>query len=72
MHVLVLAGGFAKRMWPLTEDRPKSLLTVGGKPIIEYITSKLEEIEEIDMIYIVTNNKFYINFLSVACQYLAE
>jgi len=58
MHALVLAGGFAKRLWPLTKDRPKPLLPVGGKPIIEYVIRKIEAIEDIDKIFISTNDKF--------------
>lgn len=58
MQALILAGGFAKRLWPLTKDRPKPLLLVGGKPIIEYVIEKIEAIEEIDKIFISTNDKF--------------
>ncbi len=43
MQAIVLAGGFAKRLWPLTIDTPKPLLPVAGKPIIEYILRRLEE-----------------------------
>jgi glucose-1-phosphate thymidylyltransferase len=62
IKALVLAAGYATRLYPLTLDKPKPLLDVGGKPIMEYIVEKLEEIEEIDTIYIVTNNKFYSHF----------
>ncbi len=41
MHCLILAGGFATRLWPLTEKRAKPLLPVAGKPIIEYLTEKI-------------------------------
>lgn len=62
MKALVLAAGYATRLYPLTLDQPKPLLKVGGKPIIEYILDKIYEIEKIDQIYIVTNNKFKNNF----------
>lgn len=62
MHALVLSGGFAKRMWPLTKDTPKSLLPVKGKPILEYILKKIESLEQISSIYISTNSKFEKNF----------
>lgn len=58
MQAVVLAGGFAKRLWPLTLDKPKPLLSVAGKPIIEYILEKLDGIEEIDKVYISVNKKF--------------
>ena len=35
MKAILLAGGYAKRLWPLTRDCPKSLLPVAGKPMID-------------------------------------
>jgi glucose-1-phosphate thymidylyltransferase len=62
MQAVVLAGGFAKRLWPLTRDMPKPLLPVGGRPIIEYILDKLGGIEDIDKIYISVNKRFEPHF----------
>ncbi|MGQ9478390.1 MAG: sugar phosphate nucleotidyltransferase, partial [Candidatus Bipolaricaulia bacterium] len=42
LKTIILAGGFARRLWPLTQDRPKPLLPVAGRPIIEYLLDKLE------------------------------
>lgn len=36
MKAVILAGGFGKRLRPLTDDRPKPLIEIGGKPIIEW------------------------------------
>ena len=36
MQVLILCGGRGKRLQPFTRDKPKSLLEILGKPIIEY------------------------------------
>lgn len=58
MKAIVLAGGFAKRMWPLTKDKPKHLLPVFGRPMLDYVLVKLEEVEELDQIFISTNAKF--------------
>ena len=44
MYAIVLAGGYAKRLWPLTIDKPKALLLVAGKPVIEYIIEKIQRI----------------------------
>ncbi len=68
MKTIILAGGYAKRLWPLTKNTPKQLLSVGGRPMIEYIMDKLEIQEEIDKILISTNKKFEQNFK----QWLAE
>lgn len=61
MKAIILAAGFATRLYPLTQDKSKSLLEIKGKPIIDYILEKIKEIP-IDEIIIITNNKFYNNF----------
>ena len=62
MKALILAAGYATRLYPLTEDQPKPLLKVGGRPILEYILRKIEEVEDVTQIYIVTNDRFYSDF----------
>ncbi len=62
MKCLILCAGYATRLYPLTLDRPKSLLPIAGKPIIEHILERIEKLEDIDEILIVTNNKFFDNF----------
>ena len=58
MKALILAAGYATRLWPLTKNTPKSLLDVRGKPIIEHIVKHIIEIKEVDGIFVVTNEKF--------------
>lgn len=58
MKALILAAGYATRLYPLTKDYPKPLLEIKGKPIINYIVDKLSSAAAIDEIYIVTNSKF--------------
>lgn len=62
MKALILCAGYATRLYPLTKDKPKPLLPVGKRPMIEYILERVEEIESIDKIYIVTNGRFYSHF----------
>ncbi len=62
MKALILAAGYAKRLWPLTKNKPKPLLEVKGKPIAEHIIKHFDEIPEIDEIFVVTNEKFSMNF----------
>jgi glucose-1-phosphate thymidylyltransferase len=62
MKALVLAAGYATRLYPLTKEYPKPLLKVGTKPIIDHIIKKLDAVREIDEIIIVTNSKFLPHF----------
>lgn len=43
MHAFILAGGFATRLWPLTEKRAKPLLPLAGKPILSHIVNQIPE-----------------------------
>jgi len=62
MDAIILAAGYATRLYPLTKNIPKPLLNVAGRPIIEHIIKKLESLNEIDKIYIVTNDRFEQHF----------
>ncbi len=62
MKALILAAGYATRLYPLTQNRPKPLLEVGGKAIIDHIVEKIAAVSEIDTIYVVTNTRFYSSF----------
>ena len=64
MKSLILAAGYATRMYPLTLDKAKPLLPVAGKATIEHIIERIDEIDEIDEILVVTNRKFYKQFLA--------
>lgn len=59
MICLVLAGGFAVRMYPLTENTPKALLPINGKPILTHIMEDLCKNPELEKIILLTNNKFH-------------
>src|SRR5687768_2197658 len=41
MKAFILAGGFATRLWPLTESRAKPLLPLAGKPMLSHIVEKI-------------------------------
>jgi glucose-1-phosphate thymidylyltransferase len=62
MIAIILAGGYARRLWPLTKNKPKPLLPVAGKPLINYIMEKLLPLENIDKTIILTNSKFKKDF----------
>lgn len=58
MKAIILAAGYATRLYPLTLHMPKALLPIGGKPIIDHIIAQMDAVEELDEIYVVSNDKF--------------
>ena len=62
MNVLILAAGYATRLYPLTLTKAKPLLDVAGKPMIEWVMDNLGPVEGIDTVYVVTNSKFASDF----------
>src|SRR5207247_8954649 len=66
---IILAAGYATRRYPLTLNRAKPLLEVGGKPIIEWTVDNLIAVPDIETIYIVTNDKFASDFQAWAERY---
>jgi len=58
MKLIILAAGYATRLYPLTLDRPKPLLEVAGRPMIEHVLASLGGVPQIDHVYVVTNAKF--------------
>lgn len=71
MKLIILAAGYATRLYPLTLTQPKPLLPVAGKPMIEYVLDNLAEIGALDRIYVVTNSKFAAQFQGWADGYRA-
>lgn len=64
MKAIILAAGYATRLYPLTKDFPKPLLEVGEKTILDHIVTKIERVKGIDQIYVITNHRFYDIFLN--------
>src|SRR5580765_7566529 len=58
MKAVILAAGYATRLYPLTLDRPKALLDVAGRPMVEHLLEQLQGVEGLDGIYLATNSKF--------------
>ncbi len=58
MKALILAAGYATRLYPLTIDTPKHLLEVGGRPMVDWVLDRLEPLEGLDNVYLATNGKF--------------
>ncbi len=62
MKAIILAAGYATRLYPLTLHQPKALLPIGGKPILDHIVEQMEGIRELDRIFVVSNAKFAAQF----------
>jgi len=62
MNVVILCAGFATRMYPLTENFPKPLLEVAGKPVLDYLIEQIVSLPDLQDVHIVTNDRFYDHF----------
>lgn len=62
MKCLILAAGYATRLYPLTENFPKALLEVGNKTILDWLVDDLAETTEIDEFVVISNHKFVHHF----------
>lgn len=62
MKAIILAGGYATRLRPLTDDLSKCLLPVGGRPMVDWILERIEQVEEVDAVHVVTNSRFAQDF----------
>lgn len=62
MKLIILAAGYATRLYPLTLNKPKPLLPVAGKPMIEHVLDNISTIRAIEHAYVVTNAKFASHF----------
>jgi len=58
MKAVVLAGGYATRLWPITKHRPKMFLPVGETTVIDRIFDQLEHDDRVDTVYVSTNERF--------------
>jgi len=64
MKAIILVAGYATRLYPLTKDKPKALLDIQGKPLLQHIMDDLMKIPQIDQIILVSNHLFFNQFSS--------
>lgn len=62
MIALILAAGYATRLYPLTKDRPKALLPIHGRPMLDYITDQIDSLPDVTRIVVVSNHRFAASF----------
>ena len=68
MKGIVLAAGYATRLYPLTLNTAKALLPVGGRPIIDHIVDQMLTLPDLDQIIVVSNHRFASQFKEWARQ----
>ncbi|MEK6945169.1 MAG: nucleotidyltransferase family protein [Nanoarchaeota archaeon] len=62
MKCVILCAGYGTRLYPLTKFIAKPLLPLNGKPVINYIIEKVDELKDVDEIFITTNKEFHEQF----------
>src|SRR5262245_36894076 len=62
MKALILAAGYATRMGALAMNRPKALLPVAGRPVLDYLLQAIQSVSSINQVSLVTNQKFFESF----------
>lgn len=62
MKCLILAAGYATRLYPLTENFPKPLLTVGDKTILDWLVDDIDTFGEVDEYVVISNHKYAHHF----------
>jgi len=53
MRALILAAGYATRLYPLTLETPKHLLEVGGRPMVDWVLDRLDPLDGLDEVYVI-------------------
>ena len=62
MKCLILAAGYATRLYPLTENYPKPLLKVGDKTILDWLIDDIDGAGLVDEYVVISNHKFAAHF----------
>jgi glucose-1-phosphate thymidylyltransferase len=52
MDIVILAGGYAQRLWPLTEEFPKALLAIAGKPVLQHVLEAASRVSNVTNIVV--------------------
>lgn len=66
MKCLILAAGYATRLYPLTENFPKPLLEVKGKTILDWLIEDIDTMGVVEEYIVISNHKFAHHFYSWA------
>ena len=80
MNTIILAGGYAERLWPLTEKHPKTLLRIAGRPVLYHLLENVARIPDLTRLVIAVDeekNSFFLeaidsNDLNIDSQYFTK
>lgn len=59
MKAIILAAGYATRLYPLTKNTPKALLPIAGRPMLDWFYDNLAQTGRFDGVYVVSNSRYY-------------
>ena len=62
MKCLILAAGYATRLYPLTQNFPKPLLTIGEKSILDWLVDDIDTSGAVDEYIVISNHKYACHF----------
>lgn len=62
MIAVLLCAGFAVRMYPLTRDFPKPLLSIADRPVIDFLMDQLLDLKDLCAVHVITNARFHDHF----------
>ena len=66
MKCIILAAGYATRLYPLTENFPKPLLKVGDKTILDWLVDDIDSSNTVDEYVVISNHKYASHFIEWA------
>lgn len=72
MKCLILAAGYATRLYPLTENFPKPLLKVGDKTILDWLIEDIDGAGLVEEYIVISNHKYAAHFENWACSHLQK
>ena len=62
MKAIILAAGYATRLYPLTKKIAKPLLPIGTRLMLDYVVERLRKLSSLQAVYVVTNQTFFAQF----------
>jgi glucose-1-phosphate thymidylyltransferase len=68
MRAIILAAGYATRLYPVTRTKPKALLSVGGRALLDHLMDRVDAVAEIEETVLISNALFFAPFKAWAAE----